>query len=39
MQASLSGLILSGRLKEHDDWELVRGGGGFAVVRVVQQTE
>ncbi|MCX6843114.1 MAG: hypothetical protein NTX53_12620 [candidate division WOR-3 bacterium] len=36
VQAPLSGLILSGRLKEHDDWQVVRGEQGLVVVPVVR---
>ncbi len=39
MQTPLSGLILSGRLKEHDDWQVVRGEQGLVVVPVVRKTE
>ena len=38
MQALLSGLILSGRLKEHDAWQLVRGEQGIVVVPVTPKT-
>ena len=38
MQAPLSGLILSGRLKEHDCWQVVRGEQGLVVVPVVPKT-
>ncbi|HTW92669.1 MAG TPA: ATP-dependent Clp protease ATP-binding subunit [bacterium] len=37
VQAPLSGLILSGRLKEHDAWQLVRGEQGLVVVPVVRE--
>jgi len=40
MQAPLSGLILSGRLKEHDAWQVVRGEQqGLVVVPVVRETK
>ena len=32
VQAPLSGLILSGRLKEHDSWQVVRSEQGLVVV-------
>jgi ATP-dependent Clp protease ATP-binding subunit ClpC len=35
----LSGLILSGRLKEHDSWQVVRGEQGLVVVPVARETE
>jgi hypothetical protein len=35
MHAPLSGLILSGRLKEQDSWQVVRGEEGLVVVPVV----
>ena len=38
MQAPLSGLILSGRLKEHDSWQVVRGEEGFVVVPLIRKT-
>ena len=38
VQAPLSGLILSGRLKEHDAWQVVRGGQGFVVVPLIRGT-
>jgi hypothetical protein len=38
MQAPLSGLILSGRLKEHDAWQVVRGEEGFVVVPLIPKT-
>ena len=37
VQAPLSGLILSGRLKEHDAWQVVRGEQGLVVVPVVRE--
>jgi hypothetical protein len=39
VQAPLSGLILSGRLKEHEDWQVVRGEQGFVVVPLTRKTE
>ena len=38
VQAPLSGLILSGRLKEHDSWQLVRGEQGLVVVPLIGKT-
>ena len=38
MQAPLSGLILSGKLKEHDAWQLVRGEQGLVVVPLIRKT-
>jgi hypothetical protein len=35
MQVPLSRLILSGRLKEHDSWQVVRGEQGLVVVPLV----
>jgi hypothetical protein len=34
----LSGLILSGRLKEHDAWQVVRGEEGTVVVPLTPET-
>jgi ATP-dependent Clp protease ATP-binding subunit ClpC len=39
VQAPLSGLILSGRLKEHDAWQVVRGEQGLVVVPLVPKSE
>jgi ATP-dependent Clp protease ATP-binding subunit ClpC len=38
VQAPLSGLILSGRLKEHDSWQVVRGEEGLVVVPLIGKT-
>ena len=38
VQAPLSGLILSGRLKEHDAWQVVRGEQGLVVVPLIRKT-
>jgi ATP-dependent Clp protease ATP-binding subunit ClpC len=38
VQAPLSGLILSGRLKEHDAWQVVRGEQGIVVVPLIRKT-
>jgi hypothetical protein len=35
----LSGLILSGRLKEHNSWQVVRGEQGLVVVPLVPKSE
>jgi len=32
VQVPLSGLILSGRLKEHEAWQVIRSGESLAVV-------
>jgi hypothetical protein len=39
VQAPLSGLILSGRLKEHESWQVVRGEEGLVVVPVVRKAK
>jgi ATP-dependent Clp protease ATP-binding subunit ClpC len=39
VQAPLSGLILSGRLKEHDAWQVVRGEQGLIVVPFIREAE
>ena len=38
VQAPLSGLILSGRLKEHDAWQVVRGEQGLVVVPLIRNS-
>jgi ATP-dependent Clp protease ATP-binding subunit ClpC len=38
VQAPLSGLILSGRLKQHDAWQVVRGEEGLVVVPLIGKT-
>jgi ATP-dependent Clp protease ATP-binding subunit ClpA len=38
VQAPLSGLILSGRLKEHAVWQVVRGEQGLVVVPLIRET-
>jgi hypothetical protein len=38
MQAPLSGLILSGGLKEHDSWQVVRNEQGLVVVPLTGKT-
>jgi ATP-dependent Clp protease ATP-binding subunit ClpC len=38
VQAPLSGLILSGRLKEHNSWQVVRGEQGLVVVPLIRKT-
>ena len=37
VQAPLSGLILSGRLKDHDSWQVVRGEQGLVVVPLIRK--
>jgi hypothetical protein len=32
------GLILSGRLKEHDSWQVVRGEEGLVIVPLIRKT-
>ena len=39
MQAPLSGLILSGRLKEHDAWQVVGSEQGLVVVPALRETK
>ena len=38
VQAPLSGLILSGRLKEYDSWQVVRGEQGLLVAPLIRKT-
>ncbi|MCX6843833.1 MAG: hypothetical protein NTX53_16330, partial [candidate division WOR-3 bacterium] len=38
VQAPLSGLILSGTLKEHDTWQVVRDEEGLVVVPLIRKT-
>jgi hypothetical protein len=38
VQAPLSGLILSGRLREHDAWQVARGEQGLVVVPLIGET-